>query len=228
MQRFVIKPDLTMMQLRVTRARNRAQGGCLSGPVPPKQGNDFTLGNSEADILNDIALAIIGFQPPTGEIGRRCAMVLDRIFRFLGVSPAGVMVSVLINALPKRLPGPADRLLCPLACPPQSRSLRHYGDRAGKRENHMHVMVTIFIPRSPIFLSRSIVLFVSALLYRLSSSSRKASGHTGHLASSTSLVATGQTAGNHFPFLKSPTSEAALQPAPGHPKDDQPGSRHPA
>src|SRR3546814_10407383 len=69
-QRLVVEPDLAMTQVRLSKARNAAQRRSLAGAVAPEQGDDLPLVHIEADVLHDVALAVVGIEAPGGKIRR--------------------------------------------------------------------------------------------------------------------------------------------------------------
>src|SRR3546814_6819189 len=70
MQRLVVEPDFAVRQMRLGEARDGAQCRGLAGAVAPEQGDDLPFVHIEADVLDDVALAVESLEAPGREIGR--------------------------------------------------------------------------------------------------------------------------------------------------------------
>src|SRR3546814_15009510 len=70
MQRLVVEPDFAVRQMRLGEARDGAQCRGLAGAVAPEQGDDLPFVPIEADVLDDVALAVESLEAPGREIGR--------------------------------------------------------------------------------------------------------------------------------------------------------------
>ena len=68
-QRLVVQPDLAMVELRAVHPGNGAQGRGLARAVAAQQGEDLALVHVEADVLNDVAFAVIGLHVPDRQEG---------------------------------------------------------------------------------------------------------------------------------------------------------------
>src|SRR3546814_10175873 len=65
--RLVVEPDFAVRQMRLGEARDGAQCRGLAGAVAPEQGDDLPFVHIEADVLDDVALAVESLEAPGRE-----------------------------------------------------------------------------------------------------------------------------------------------------------------
>src|SRR5690606_12652819 len=66
---LAVQPDFAILQLRLHRPRDGAEGGALAGAVAAQERDHVAFSDVETDALNDVALAVVGVDIAHAEKG---------------------------------------------------------------------------------------------------------------------------------------------------------------